>query len=98
MDVFGVVGEGRTGQNALGLIADVEKDLVGGEGDDRALKLALAGLGFVRVAALEVVEQVGEGFLRLQRLGGFGGDGGGRFFGRRLWLWSKRCFDDGFGG
>ena len=60
LDRFGVVGEGRTGQNALGLVADVEEDLIGGEGNDDALELALAGLGFVRVAALKVVEQVGK--------------------------------------
>ncbi len=37
---FGVVIEGRAGQNALGLVADVEKDLVGGDGDDGALQLS----------------------------------------------------------
>ena len=54
LTAFGVVVEGRAGQNAFGLVADVEEDLVGGEGDDDALELTLAGLlGFVRVAALE---------------------------------------------
>ena len=61
--------EGRAGQDAFSFVADVEEDLVGGEGDDDALKLALAGLALVRVAALEGGEQVGEGFLRLGRLG-----------------------------
>ncbi len=53
LDAFGVVLEGRAGQNAFSLVADVEEDLVGGERDDDALKLALAGLALVRVAALE---------------------------------------------
>ena len=65
LDAFGIVLKSGAGQNALGLVADVEKDLVGGEGDDGALQLLCAGLGLVGVAALEVAEQVGEG------LGGF---------------------------
>ena len=60
LDAFGVVLEGGAGQHALGLVADVEEDLVGGEGDDGALQLLCAGLGLVGVAALEVAEQVGE--------------------------------------
>ncbi len=82
LDVFGVVREGRTGQDALGFVADVEEYLVGGEGDDDALKLALAGLlGFVRVAALKGVEQVGKGLFGL-----FGGRlSGGGLFGAGLW-------------
>jgi hypothetical protein len=76
VDVFGVVQEGRTGQNAFSFVADVEEDLVGGKRDDDALKLALAGLlGFVRVAALEVVEKIGKGLLRLVGLFWLGGDG-----------------------
>jgi hypothetical protein len=31
LDAFGIVVEGRAGQNAFGLVADVEEDLVGGE-------------------------------------------------------------------
>ncbi len=61
LDGFGVVLKGGAGQNALGFVADVEEDLVGGEGDDGALQLLCAGLGLVGVAALEVAEQVGEG-------------------------------------
>ena len=43
LDGFGVVLEGRAGQNAFGLVADVEEDLVGGEGDDGALQLPWPG-------------------------------------------------------
>ena len=39
LDAFGVVVEGRSGQNALGLVSDIEKDLVCGERDDCALQL-----------------------------------------------------------
>ena len=60
--------EGRAGQHALGLVADVEEDLLGGEGDDNAFELALAGFAAMGVAALEVFEQIGEGLLRLFRL------------------------------
>ena len=43
LDGLGVVVEGRAGQNALGLIADIEEDLIGGERNDDALELTLAG-------------------------------------------------------
>ena len=39
LDPFGVVREGRAGQNAFRLVANVKKHLVGGEGDNRALQL-----------------------------------------------------------
>ena len=63
-DAFGVRGEGRTRQNAFGLVADVEKDLIGGERDDRALQL-FGFCGAMRVRALEGRKRVGKG------LGGF---------------------------
>ena len=87
LDALSVVVKGRAGQNALGLVADVEEDLVGGEGDDGALQLLCAGLGLVRVAALEVAEQIGEGF-------------GGFFLCGRLLNWSRlgRRIADGFAG
>ena len=65
LDLFGIVLEGRTGQNALGFVADVEKNLIGGERDDGALQLLCARFGPVRVAVLEGAEQVGEGLLGL---------------------------------
>jgi len=40
---LGVVFEGGTGQDAFGLVADVEEDLVRGERNDDALELTLAG-------------------------------------------------------
>ena len=91
LDAFGVVLKGGAGQNAFSLVADVEKDLVGGEGDDGALQLLCAGLGFVRVAALEVAEQIGEG------LGGFFFDGFrcGRLSNGDLGLGSEDRFGDG---
>ena len=61
LDLFGIVLEGRTGQNALGFVADVEKNLIGGERDDGALQLPCARLALVGVGALEGGEQVGEG-------------------------------------
>ena len=89
LDGVGVRVEGRAGQHALSLVADVEEDLLSGERDDDALELALAGFAPVRVAALEVAQLVGKGLLRLfDRLGdGRGGwldDWGGD--GLRLWL------------
>ena len=75
LHAFGIVFEGRARQNAFGLVADVEKDLVGGEGDDGALNLLCAGRGLVGVALLELGEDVGEVFLRL---GGLFGRGYGR--------------------
>ena len=89
LDGVGVRVEGRAGQHALGLVADVEEDLLSGERDDDALELALAGFAAMRVAALEVAELVGKGLLRLfNRLGyGRGGrldDWGGE--GLRRWL------------
>jgi len=41
------------GQHALGLVADVDKDLIGRNRDDGANQLLLAVFGLVRVAALE---------------------------------------------
>ncbi len=58
IDAFGVVREGRAGQNAFHLVADVEDNLIGGEGNDRALQLA--GFGAMGVRALECGERVGE--------------------------------------
>ena len=66
LTALGVVLEGRAGQHALGFVADVEKDLLGGERDDDALQLPLAGFALVRVAALEGAEQVGEGLLEVR--------------------------------
>ena len=37
---FGVGVEVRTGQNAFGLVANIQKNLVGGDGDDCALQLS----------------------------------------------------------
>ena len=95
LDGFGVVFEGRAGQNAFGLVADIEEDLVGGEGDDGALQLPCAGFGLVRVAALEVAKQIGEG------LGGFFFDGVGDWFGGCLRISNGFRFGDrrrgGFG-
>ena len=86
VDAFGVVLEGGAGQNALGLVANVEEDLVGRERNDGARELPLAGLGLVRVAVLELVEQVGKGldwlFWRGFRLGNGRGRGGGNRRGR----------------
>ena len=58
VDAVGVVREGRTGQYAFHLVADVENNLIGGERNDRALKLP--GFGAMRVRALECRERVGE--------------------------------------
>ena len=71
LDGFSIVVKGRARQNALCLISDVEKDLVGRERNHHALKLALARLTLVRVAALEGVEHICKGFSRLffNRLG-----------------------------
>ena len=82
LDAVGVVFEGRARQHAFGLVADVEEDLVGGEGDDRALQLLLAGLGFMGVGRLEVLEQGAEVFYRVfggsRRRRRFNRGGGGR--------------------
>ena len=58
LDAFGIVREGRARQNAFHLVADVEDDLIGGERDDRALKLF--GFGAMGVRALEGGERVGK--------------------------------------
>ena len=70
---IGVVVKGGTGQNALGLVSDVEENLVCGKRDDGALQLPCAGLGLVRVGLLESGEQVGKGLCRFLVLGGGGG-------------------------
>ena len=74
-DAFGIVFKGRARQHALSLVADIEKDLVGGEGDDRALQLLCAACGLVRVAALKLGKQRGKVFRRL--CDGFGSVFGG---------------------
>ena len=109
LDGFGIVLKSGAGQNALGLVADVEEDLVGGDGYDGSLQLPCAGLRFVRVAALEVAEKIGEGLCGFffdelgSRLdGGLGRRGGNRlgddcsgWFGDRLWNWLGRDFRGG---
>ena len=108
LDALGVVGEGRAGQHALGFVADVEEDLVGGEGDDGALQLLCAGRGLMRVAALEVAEGIREGFGGLflwrrddgrgWRLGHCLGNGFlCRGFGDRLWSGLRCDFLGGHG-
>ena len=64
LDAFGIVPEGGARKDALGFVADVDKDLVGGEGDDGALDLLNAGGRLVGMALLELGEDVGEVFLR----------------------------------
>ena len=60
-DGFGIVVKGGARQNAFGFVADVEEDLIGGDGHDGALQLLCAGVGLVRVGLLKGGEQVGEG-------------------------------------
>ena len=73
LHAFGIVRESGARQNAFGLVADVDENLFGGEGDDGALDLLRAGCGLVGVAVLELGQDVGKVFLR------FGGLFGGRF-------------------
>ena len=73
----GVVLECGARQDAFGLVADVEKDGVGGDGDDGAFQLAGVALGLVGMAALELREQIAEGFGGGFRCGWTGEDGFG---------------------
>ena len=72
LNTFGIVGKSGERENAFRLVADVDENLFGGEGDDGALDLLNAGCGFVGVALLELGEDVGEVFLRLGGLFGRG--------------------------
>ncbi len=58
---------GKRGNTAFDLVADVEKHLLGGDGDHRALQLLLACDGGPGVGFLELREQIAE------RFSGFGG-------------------------
>ena len=60
---FGVVLKGRARQNTFHLVADVEKNLVGRERNDRALKLF--GRGAMRVRASKAESRSAKGFGRL---------------------------------
>ena len=62
-------GEGGEGQDAFGLVADVEEDGVGGEGGYGGVDLLLAGFADGGVALLVLLEEVFELFRR--GLGGF---------------------------
>ncbi len=59
-----VVGEGAQGQDAFGLVADVEEDHVRSDGDDGGVNLLGAGAAVDRCGALAVVflEEGGEVF------------------------------------
>jgi hypothetical protein len=87
---IGILCEGRAGQHAFGFVADVEEDLLRGDRDNHAFELALAGIAAMRVAALEVFQQIGEGLLRLFRFRRDWRNGRGLRRGGRRWLGNWR--------
>ena len=68
LHTFRIVPERRTRQHAFDLVADIDEDLFGGNRDNRALNLLCAARRLMRVAALELHEDVCEILQRLGRL------------------------------
>ncbi len=93
LDAGGVVFERRARQDAFSLVTDIDEDLLGGEGDDGAQQLLLAGLGLMGVGGLEGLEEGTEVFYRV-----FGGGRRRRRFNRNGGLRRGRRFPQGLQG